>query len=187
MNGVVKLHCQVSVVILAQGQRLPPQSRMGEEALEQGRIVRVGQQQRRRQSGLAARLGLRRIEPFREFAGKTALQANHLRDGAVYPHLQPRAAHWVAGDNQRRKRLVNQGVIGLVHYRDIKGLLHPLARRGLQVVAQVIEAQLPHRAVDDTATVDVAPLALLHVGRDRAGAETQGAIYRLQQRSVPLR
>ena len=187
VNGVVKIASQHGIVVFSQRRRLSPQPRAGGKPLRQRGTVRVGQQQggKRWEFGLL-RYALR-IQSLGQLPSKVALQRDHLRHRSVDADCHAGPARRVAGDDERSERLVNQGVVGLVHDGHVEVLLHPFPRRRLEVVAQEVETQLAHGPVDDATPVDVAALGLLHVSRNRARAEAQGAVDRLQQRGVPLR
>ena len=69
-----------------------------------------------------------------------------------------------AGDDQRRTRLVDQDVVDLVHDREGVAALDLFGEVLGHVVAQVVEAELGVRAVDDVARVGALLLLVgLHV------------------------
>ena len=68
----------------------------------------------------------------------------------------------LAGDDQRRARLVDQDRVDLVHDREVVAALDDALERDGHVVAQVVEAELGVRAVDDVGRVGLAPLVEGH-------------------------
>ena len=73
----------------------------------------------------------------------------------------------LAGDDQRRARLVDEDVVDLVDDRVLMAALDLLLERRRHVVAQVVEAELGVRAVRDVGGVgDLLVLVALHVLQD---------------------
>ena len=111
--------------------------------------------------------------------------ADHLGHDAVGADGGAGAAHRTAGYNHWGGSLIYQGVVGLVddsrRDRQPSCREHAAGRVGLQVVAEEVEPQLAHGAVDHIPPVDLPPLAVFHVLEERPNAEAQGAVQRLQQ------
>ena len=76
-------------------------------------------------------------------------------------------------DDQGGARLVDQDRVDLVDDRVVEVLLDLLLHARLHVVAQVVEAELVVRAIDDVHGVDRLPLPGAHVGLDRADGHPQ--------------
>ncbi len=88
----------------------------------------------------------------------------------------------LAGDDQRRARLVDEDRVDLVHDRERVRALHRLLELDREVVAQVVEAELGVRAVGDVAGVGGLAGLRLHLGLDHA----DGHAERLVDRAHPL-
>ena len=93
----------------------------------------------------------------------------------------------LAGDDQRRPRLVDQDRVDLVHDRERVAALHePLLRDG-HVVAEIVEAELGVRAVGDIGVVgDLAQRERHHV-LDEADGHPEPLVDRLVPLGVALR
>ena len=89
----------------------------------------------------------------------------------------------LAGDDQRRARLVDEDRVDLVHDRVRVALLDRALERHGHVVAEVVEAELGVRPVRDVAAVRRATLVERHEVLDRA----DGGAERLVDRPRPLR
>ena len=72
-----------------------------------------------------------------------------LRRDLVQPVVRLDVVLGLAGDDERRARLVDQDRVDLVDDRVDEPALHALGRREHHVVAQVVEAELVVRAVGD--------------------------------------
>ena len=72
-----------------------------------------------------------------------------------------------AGEHERHERLVHEHAVSLVDQRDVGRQLHRLVAGGDLVVAQVVEADLGHRRVDDVAAVGAHALFACRRLRDR--------------------
>ena len=80
-----------------------------------------------------------------------------LGDEAGEREVQVRRLLGLAGDDQRRPRLVDEDVVDLVDDRERALALHPAVELVDHVVAQVVEAELVVRAVGDVGGVGLAP------------------------------
>ena len=81
----------------------------------------------------------------------------------------------LAGDDQRRARLVDQDRVDLVHDRERVAALHDALERDGHVVAQVVEAELGVRAVGDVGGVGLLALRERHHVLDVRDAERRAA------------
>ena len=187
LNRVGQVLRQMLWFLFRQRPDLPPHSWFSGSMPLERRVIRIGQRKRSQQTQEFAGPDLRTIQASGEFMGPSTLQGDNFSHGVVRPNRPAAAPHRVARNNQRRERLVDQRVIGLVHQDRLERPLHSLGWRGLQVVPQVIKSQLPHGAVYDVAAIDVAAFARFRVRQDRAAAQPQGTVDRLQQRLVPFR
>ena len=88
----------------------------------------------------------------------------------------------LAGDDQRRPRLVDQDRVDLVDDREGVAALHEPVLRDGHVVAQVVEAELRVGAVRDVGRVGLPPLGERHHVLDRADRHAEA----LEDRPVPL-
>src|SRR5918995_462700 len=79
----------------------------------------------------------------------------------------------LAGDDQRRARLVDQDRVDLVHDRVAVAALHELRQRDRHVVAQVVEAELGVRPVRDVGGVGLLALRERHLVLDERGAHPE--------------
>jgi hypothetical protein len=78
-----------------------------------------------------------------------------------------------AGDDQRRAGLVDQDRVDFVDDREVEVLLDLLLRRPLHVVAEVVEAELVVRPVQDVAGVHRLALLRRHARLDRADRQPE--------------
>jgi hypothetical protein len=92
----------------------------------------------------------------------------------------------LTGDDQRRARLVDEDRVDLVHDRVVVPALDDAVERDGHVVAQVVEAELGVRAVDDIGGVGLAPLVERHHVRDERGAHAEGVPHGLRPLGVAL-
>ena len=92
----------------------------------------------------------------------------------------------LAGDDQRRARLVDQDRVDLVHDREVVAALDDAVERDGHVVAQVVEAELGVGAVDDVGRVGLAPLVEGHHVRDRRRPHAEGVPDGLRPLRVAL-
>src|SRR5512133_936719 len=92
----------------------------------------------------------------------------------------------LTGDDQRCARLVDQDRVDLVHDREVVAALDDAVERDGHVVAQVVEAELGVRAVDDVGRVRLAPLVEGHHVRDEGGPHSEGVPDRLRPLGVAL-
>ena len=90
---------------------------------------------------------------------------------------------WLAGNDQRRTRLVDQDRVDLIDDREGVAALHGVFELDGEVIAQVVEAELRVGAVRDVAGVGRTALLRLHAGLDNANADAQ----HLVERTHPLR
>ena len=88
-----------------------------------------------------------------------------------------------AGDDQRRPRLVDEDVVDLVDDREVVAALDRVLQRDRHVVAQVVEAELGVRPVDDVAGVLRVAGARVVAGLDHADGHAERVVERLH----PLR
>ena len=88
----------------------------------------------------------------------------------------------LAGDDQRRARLVDQDRVDLVHDREVVAALDETVLRDGHVVAQVVEAELGVRPVRDVGVVRRLALGERHHVLDRADRHPEP----LEDRPVPL-
>ena len=88
----------------------------------------------------------------------------------------------LAGDDQRRARLVDQDRVDLVHDREVVAALDEAVLRDGHVVAQVVEAELGVRAVGDVGVVGRLALGERHHVLDRADGHPEP----LEDGPVPL-
>ncbi len=84
----------------------------------------------------------------------------------------------LAGDDQRRPRLVDQDVVDLVDDRELVRGLDRRLQRGGHVVAQVVEAELGVGPVGDARAVGLAALLGRHLGLDHADRHAQRVVER---------
>ena len=85
----------------------------------------------------------------------------------------------LARDDQRRARLVDQDVVDLVDDPEAVAALDLGPHLDGQVVAQVVEAELRVRPVDDVARVGLLLVDLVHPRLDRADGHAQQVVDRL--------
>ncbi len=81
------------------------------------------------------------------------LRARQRFDDAREVVVGLRSGRRLAGDDQRRARLVDQDRVDLVHDRVVVAALHDALEADRHVVAQVVEAELGVRAVGDVGVV----------------------------------
>ena len=109
-------------------------------------------------------------------------RAGQLLDDAREVVVGRRGRLGLAGDDQRRPRLVDQDRVDLVHDREgVAALDEPFLRDG-HVVAQIVEAELGVRAVGDVGGVRLAPLGERHHVLDEADGHAEA----LEDGAVPL-
>ena len=89
----------------------------------------------------------------------------------------------LAGDDERRPRLVDQDRVDLVDDRERVPPLHGAVERDGHVVAQVVEPELGVRPVRDVGRVGLAPLRERHHVLDRADGDAEPVV----DGPVPLR
>src|SRR6266511_1439356 len=92
----------------------------------------------------------------------------------------------LAGDDQRRTRLVDQDRVDLVHDRVAVAALHELVERDRHVVAEVVEAELGVRPVRDVAGVGLLALGERHHVLDEADAHAELLVDRARPLGVAL-
>ena len=92
----------------------------------------------------------------------------------------------LAGDDQRRPRLVDQDRVDLVHDRVIVPALDEAFERHGHVVAQVVEAELGVGAVDHVGRIGLAALVKRHHVLDVGGAHAERFPHRLRPLGVAL-
>ena len=92
----------------------------------------------------------------------------------------------LAGDDQRRARLVDQDRVDLVDDRVVVAALDDALERDRHVVAQVVEAELGVGAVDDFGLVGVPALVEGHHVLDEGGPHPEGVPYGLRPLGVAL-
>ncbi len=90
---------------------------------------------------------------------------DELRDQRVDLAVELGGILGLAGDDERRARLVDQDRVHLVDDGEVEPALEALAHLGRHVVAQVVEAELVVRAVGDVRMIGL----LLLVRRPSAG------------------
>ena len=83
----------------------------------------------------------------------------------------------LAGDDERRPRLVDEDGVHLVHDREGVPALHHLLLVERHVVAQVVEAHLVVRAVGDVAVVSGAALVVVEAVDDQAHGQAHEAVH----------
>ena len=98
-----------------------------------------------------------------------------------------RPAAATAGDDDGRVRLVDHGLVRLVHDGHVERPLHHGFLRVLQVVAEEVEPKLPERGVDDVAAIRVRPLHVVHLREHRAHAQAQRLVHGREKLGVPGR
>ena len=113
---------------------------------------------------------------------RRALRLADLRGVAVEAARDPREVVidlrrrlGLAGDDQRSARLVDQDRVDLVHDRELVAALDDAVEGDRHVVAQVVEAELGVRAVDDVGRVCLAPLVEGHHVLDEGGAHPEAS------------
>ena len=131
-------------------------------------------------------VGARGLGGALRVAGRRAV-ADELRRDAGEVVVDLRCRLGLAGDDQRRPRLVDQDRVDLVHDRVRVPALDDALERDGHVVAQVVEAELRVRPVGDVGVVRVAArLERDHV-LDRGGAHPQQLEDRLRPLLVAFR
>src|SRR5579862_3280568 len=92
----------------------------------------------------------------------------------------------LAGDDQRRARLVDEDRVDLVHDRVRMAALHDAVERDGHVVAEIVEAELGVRPVGDVGAVGLAPRLERHHVLDVGGAHAERAEDRLRPLLIAL-
>ena len=92
----------------------------------------------------------------------------------------------LAGDDQRRPRLVDQDRVDLVHDRVGVAALDGALERDGHVVAEVVEAELGVRPVGDVGCVGLRALGERHQVLDEAGADAERVVDGLDPLGVAL-
>ena len=147
-------------------------------------VVRVGHEQRGQHPALLASVWQRlggACQPFRY----PVLQGRHLSHDSVRGVDRAAAGRPAPRDDQRRRRLVDQDLVCLVDYCRVEPALHPLPVRVAHIVAQEIEAKLPHRAVNDVGSVSASPLVVVHVLQHDPDSNPQRLVDRGEMLGVP--
>jgi hypothetical protein len=93
------------------------------------------------------------------------------RRHGVHAHIEVGVVLGLAGDDQRRARLVDQDRVDLVDDGVGEAALHALARRIDHVVAQVVEAEFVVGAVGDVGGVGRLLLVVRHLRKVDADRE----------------
>ena len=119
----------------------------------------------------------RRDDPF--------LLLNQPFDGLLDPEDRANAPARLPGDDERRSAIVHQGMVGLIHNGDLKAALHHIDPRVAQVVAQVVESELPQRSIHDVASIGDPAFGVAHVAQYRSDRQAQELVGRGKQLSVP--
>ena len=109
--------------------------------------------------------------------------ANHAREVVV----RLRRGLGLAGDDERRPRLVDQDRVDLVDDRERVAALHRSLERDGHVVAQVVESELRVRPVRDVGRVRLAPARERHHVLDRGDGDAQPVEHGLVPLGVALR
>ncbi len=99
-----------------------------------------------------------------------------LRDQQVDLAVELGRVLGLAGDDERRARLVDQDRVDLVDDRVVEPALEALRHLGRHVVAQVVEAVLVVGAVGDVGAVRLLLLERVHLRHDHADAQSQEAM-----------
>ena len=173
------------VVLVAVEQRMRAQRRV--EVMHQRDVVRVVEAGARRdQPGLgqdAPRcvswpdLGQQhrvRLLVHPEIAGAVFLVlARELGHQLVQPVVHVDVVVGLAGDDQRRARLVDQDRVDLVDDRVVEAALHALRRREHHVVAQVVEAEFVVGAVGDVGVVRDLLVGVVHLRQVDADGQAE--------------
>jgi hypothetical protein len=173
----VSAQCGVEVVHQQDVGRVVEPAALGEQAhahedLLGGLVALLGQQHlvRLQVDGVVAR-----IEHLVLVVQPAFLPLEHRRD-LVHLQVELGVVLGLAGDDQRRARLVDEDGVHLVDDREIEHALHALAGRVHHVVAQVIEAELVVGAVGDVGGVGGLLLLVRHARHVAAGGEAEEAI-----------
>ncbi len=172
------------VVLVAVEQRVRPQRRV--KVMHQRDVVRVVEAGARRdQPGLGQdALGILvpglgqqhrvRLLVHPEIAGAVFLfLARELGHQLVQPVIHVDVVVGLAGDDQRRARLVDQDGVDFVDDRVVEAALHALRRREHHVVAQVVEAEFVVRAVGDVGVVRDLLVGVVHLRQVDADGQAE--------------
>ena len=103
----------------------------------------------------------------------------------LHPEDRTYAPARLSGDDERRAAVIYERVVGLVHNGDLKAALHHIDPRVAQVVAQVVESELPQRSIHDVASIGDPAFGVAHVAQYRSDRQAQELVGRGKQLSIP--
>ena len=169
-GGVEVMH-QQDVAGVVEPAALGEQAHAHEDLLG-GLVARLGQQHLVR---LEVDRVVARLDDLVLVVEAALLALEHGRD-LVHLQVQLGVVLGLAGNDQRRARLVDEDGVHLVDDREVERALHALADRIHHVVAQVIEAELVVGAVGDVGGVGGLLLVVRHARQVAAGGEPEEAV-----------